>query len=126
MSESNVSRRGLFQIIGAVPAAAALVGTSAEAQTHDHMHMAPEAQSAEGQPYKRQTFDEHQWETVKVLCDYIIPPDERSGSATQAGVPEFLDDWVAYRTDQSDNENRYYREGHVDEEQRTFGRSDGP
>ncbi len=104
MSESNVSRRGLFQIIGAGSAAALVTGT-AEAQVHDHMHLAAEAQSAESQPYKRQTFDDHQWETVKVLSDFIIPADERSGSATQAGVPEFLDDWIAYRTDQGNNEN---------------------
>ncbi len=104
MSESNVSRRGLFQIIGA-GSAVALVPTVAEAQLHNHGHLAPETQNAESQPYKRQTFDEHQWETVKVLCDFIIPADERSGSATQAGVPEFLDDWIAYRTDQDTDEH---------------------
>jgi gluconate 2-dehydrogenase subunit 3-like protein len=104
MSESNVSRRGLFQIIGAGSAAALATG-AASAQTHEHMHMAPKAQSVEGQPYKRQTFDDHQWETVKVLCDLIIPADEHSGSATQAGVPEFLDDWIAYRTEQETDEH---------------------
>ena len=83
----------------------ALVTGVAEAQTHGHVHIVPETQSAENQPYKRQTFDDHQWETVKVLCDFIIPADERSGSATQAGVPEFLDDWIAYRTDQDTDEH---------------------
>jgi hypothetical protein len=47
--------------------------------------------------YKRKTFDEHQWHTVEVLCDLIIPADDRSGSATQAGVPEFIDDWLDFR-----------------------------
>ena len=28
---------------------------------------------------------------VRVLVDLIIPKDERSGSATDAGVPEFMD-----------------------------------
>ncbi|HEX4170527.1 MAG TPA: gluconate 2-dehydrogenase subunit 3 family protein [Bryobacteraceae bacterium] len=103
----QLSRRGLFHIMGAVPAAAALAGGSvAFAQSHEHMHIAAEAQSAtSGTDYKRQTFDDHQWETVKVLCDLIIPADERSGSATQAGVPEFLDDWIAYRTVQDNNED---------------------
>ncbi len=105
MSETSVSRRGLLQIIGAVPAAAALATEQAEAQTHDHMHMAAQAESAASGPYKRQTFDDHQWETVCVLSDLIIPADGRSGSATQAGVPEFLDDWIAYRTEQSGNED---------------------
>ncbi len=104
MSETNVSRRGLLQIIGTAPAVAAFGAGPAKAQTHDHAHMAGKAQSTAG-PYTRQTFDDHQWETVKVLCDLIIPADERSGSATQAGVPEFLDDWIAYRTQQDGNEN---------------------
>ncbi|HSY81683.1 MAG TPA: gluconate 2-dehydrogenase subunit 3 family protein [Gemmatimonadaceae bacterium] len=36
-------------------------------------------------------FTPHEWRTVRVLADYIIPRDERSGSATDAGVPEFMD-----------------------------------
>ena len=91
--KSGVSRRDIFQIIGSVPAIAAITGGPAQAA------------AAAGVPYKRQTFDDRQWKTVRVLCDLIIPADERSGSATQAGVPEFLDDWIAFRTDQEDNQN---------------------
>lgn len=36
-------------------------------------------------------FTPHEWRTVRMLADYVIPRDERSGSATDAGVPEFLD-----------------------------------
>jgi hypothetical protein len=36
-------------------------------------------------------FDAHEWATVRMLADYIIPRDERSGSATEAKVPEFID-----------------------------------
>lgn len=32
-----------------------------------------------------------EYETVKVLADWIIPADDRSGSATDAGVPAFID-----------------------------------
>ena len=92
----GVSRRDIFQILGAVPAVAA-VGA------HSHMHMGQEEPAAEKGPYKRQTFDDHQWDTVKVLCDLIIPADERSVSASQAGVPEFMDDWIAFRTEQDGN-----------------------
>ncbi|MBV9760677.1 MAG: gluconate 2-dehydrogenase subunit 3 family protein [Acidobacteriaceae bacterium] len=98
----DVSRRGLFQIIGAAPAVAAIVSGSASAQTHEH----PAAQEhAPAGPYRHQTFDDHQWRTVRVLCDLIMPADERSGSATDAGVPEFLDDWIAFRTDQDGNQD---------------------
>jgi gluconate 2-dehydrogenase gamma chain len=34
---------------------------------------------------------------VEVLCDLILPADERSVSATKAGVPEFIDDWLDFR-----------------------------
>jgi gluconate 2-dehydrogenase gamma chain len=36
-------------------------------------------------------FSPHEWSTVRLLVDYIIPRDERSGSATEAKVPEFID-----------------------------------
>ena len=36
-------------------------------------------------------FNDHELATVVVLSDLIIPADEKSGSATEAGVPEFID-----------------------------------
>ena len=42
-------------------------------------------------PLAPKFFTAHEWRTVRVLVDYIIPRDERSGSATDAGVPEFMD-----------------------------------
>lgn len=36
-------------------------------------------------------FNALEWRTVRVLVDLVIPRDERSGSATDAGVPEFMD-----------------------------------
>jgi hypothetical protein len=44
-----------------------------------------------GQDYEPTFFDDHEWRTVRLLVDLIIPADERSGSATEAGVPEFMD-----------------------------------
>ena len=99
---SSVSRRSLFQIIGSVPVFAA----AATAQTHTAHHAAVAAASEHNKgPYKRQVFDDHQWRTVNVLCDLIIPADDHSGSASQAGVPEFLDDWIAFRSTQDLNQN---------------------
>src|SRR5204862_107269 len=46
---------------------------------------------ARGTPYEPKQFTPHEWETVRVLVDLILPKDERSGSATEAGVPEFMD-----------------------------------
>jgi gluconate 2-dehydrogenase gamma chain len=86
----DISRRSVFQIIGSVPAVAALTGQAA---------------SAANAPYQRKVFDDRQWRTVHVLCDLIIPADETSGGATEAGVPEFIDDWLDFRTREDGNQN---------------------
>jgi len=44
-----------------------------------------------GEPYAPRFFTAHEYETVNVLVDLIIPRDARSGGATDAGVPEFID-----------------------------------
>src|SRR5579863_7832815 len=32
--------------------------------------------------------------TVTALCDMIIPTDDKSPSASQVGIPDFIDEWV--------------------------------
>jgi hypothetical protein len=44
-----------------------------------------------GPGYERQFFTDHEYETVTQLADWVIPADERSGSASDAGVPDFMD-----------------------------------
>jgi len=36
-------------------------------------------------------FDAHEMATITILVDIIIPKDDVSGSATEAGVPEFIE-----------------------------------
>jgi gluconate 2-dehydrogenase gamma chain len=36
-------------------------------------------------------FTDHEMATIAILADIIIPKDETSGSATEAGVPAFID-----------------------------------
>jgi hypothetical protein len=50
------------------------------------------------------TFTAEQRKTVTVLCDLIIPADEKSPSASQLQVPDFLDEWVSapYARQQTD------------------------
>ena len=93
--KSGVSRRELFQIAGSVPALAAATAGVGLAQTHETHQSA----------YQRKVFDDHDWQTVRVLCDLIVPADERSGSASQAGVPEFIDDWLDFRREQDGNDD---------------------
>ncbi len=47
--------------------------------------------SADAKDFKAEFFTEHELNTVNVLVDLIIPADDHSGSATDAGVPAFMD-----------------------------------
>ena len=49
--------------------------------------------------YAPSFFTPHERETVRMLADLVIPKDERSGSATDAGVPEFMDFMMNDRAD---------------------------
>jgi hypothetical protein len=49
------------------------------------------ARSAQGVAFVPEFFTDHEHATARVLVDLIIPADDRSGSATDAGVPEFMD-----------------------------------
>ena len=52
---------------------------------------------ARGQQYQPRVFTAAEWRTVRILVDLVIPRDERSGSATDAMVPEFMDVFMADR-----------------------------
>ena len=41
------------------------------------------------------TLDEAQRDTVRALCDLILPADETSPSASVVGVPDFIDEWIS-------------------------------
>jgi hypothetical protein len=41
------------------------------------------------------TFTADQRRTVEALCDVVIPADEKSPSASQLQVPDFIDEWVS-------------------------------
>jgi hypothetical protein len=49
--------------------------------------------ATEAAPYIPKFFTRAEWRTASMLADYIIPRDERSGSATDARVPEYID-WL--------------------------------
>src|SRR5690606_34980492 len=50
------------------------------------------AESAREEKLRAETFfNEHEMATIAVLVDIIIPKDDVSGSATDAGVPDFIE-----------------------------------
>jgi gluconate 2-dehydrogenase gamma chain len=88
----ETDRRTMLRLLAAAPAAAGFTWTEAEAgQAHTHAQAARTTAKKTGAPYKPKFFTAHEWATVNMLVDIIIPKDERSGSATDAGVPEFMD-----------------------------------
>ncbi len=66
----------------------------------ERLHRFMQTAGAAGVAYKPRFFTPAEWETVRVLADLIIPRDERSGSATEAGVPEFIDFLMFERPDE--------------------------
>jgi hypothetical protein len=47
--------------------------------------------AAEGTPFAPKFFTPAEFRTARILADMMIPRDERSGSASDAGVLEFMD-----------------------------------
>src|SRR5947207_16003451 len=93
---TKISRRTARRLVGGAPVAAAMAWTPAEGeQAHTHAQQARAAAAKQSKPYKPKFFTAHEYATVAVLVDMIIPKDDRSGSATDAGVPEFMDFMMA-------------------------------
>lgn len=51
----------------------------------------PEELERERKLMREKFFDDHELKTISILADIIIPKDETSGSATDAGVPAFIE-----------------------------------
>src|SRR3954471_5061425 len=87
-----ISRRNALKTLGAVPAAIGFTWTTADAeQAHEAATQARKTATPAKGRFTPKFFTPHEWATVRVLVDLIIPKDERSGSATDALVPEFMD-----------------------------------
>ena len=86
---SGISRRSMLElmVLGTLATACNGAERTATAVGGKAAHSAHTVAGA----YQPTVFTPHEWETVNVLVDIIIPRDERSGSATDAGVPEFMD-----------------------------------
>ena len=90
-----MDRRRALKVLGSTSVAAAVSLEDVVAQgvpaALPATSAADAAGAAGGAAYAPQFFTAHEWDTVRLLVDLIIPADARSGSATDAGVPEFMD-----------------------------------
>lgn len=84
----GMDRRDAIKAMALLPFAAAWDFSSPQLERASKAFVIPA-----GAAYAPQFFTAAEWETVRMLVDYIIPRDERSGSATEAKVPEYID-WL--------------------------------
>jgi hypothetical protein len=96
---SDRRRDALRKIALALTAAGAAV--EMDAQSAQHVHSAAAADAKSG-PYQPKVFTEHEWATLRKLSEIVVPADERSGSALDAGAPEFIDLLCSQNTDLRD------------------------
>jgi hypothetical protein len=86
-----IRRRDALKLLTAAPAAAAFTWTGAEVVAASEQAAAARRPGAGTPAFRPKFFTAGEWATVRVLVDLILPGDDRSGSATEAGVPEFMD-----------------------------------
>jgi hypothetical protein len=92
MSSHSISRRDILKTLamGAVGGSVLQVIPLEAAEHVHHMVQAEKRQTPAGK-YQPKFFNAHQYATLAIICDAIIPPDGHSGGAVQAGAPEFID-----------------------------------
>jgi hypothetical protein len=87
----KTDRRELLKILGATPMLGIAAAVPAAAQSQAYEHPSPASLASKG-PFKPVSFSAKEYRTIQVLADLIIPADDKSGNATQAGVPEYIDE----------------------------------
>ena len=87
----SLSRRELVSGAVAATALVALPITPAEAESAAKYVEAALQGAAQGAVYQPKWFQPDEWKSINVMVDLIIPKDAKSGSATDAGVPQYMD-----------------------------------
>lgn len=86
---TDISRRDMLGLMAAMPFALSDIGAIERAADSARRALAHQATS--GTAFVPDFFTPEEWRVVRVLVDLVIPGDERSGAATDAGVPEYMD-----------------------------------
>src|SRR5437899_5851011 len=92
MPNESITRRDILRTLafGAV-AGSMLQVIPAEAAEYVHQMVHKEKAAVPAGSYTPKYFSAVQYATLLFLCDAIIPKDEKSGGAVEAGAPEFID-----------------------------------
>jgi hypothetical protein len=90
-SPESTHRRDVVRLLAAAPLAAFAVTLEAVERAASFASDALQQAAQRGRPFAPKFFARDEFQLVRTLADLVIPKDERSGSATDAGVPEFMD-----------------------------------
>ena len=92
MTTQGISRRDILRTlaVGAVGGSVLQV-IPAHAAEYAHQMVHKEKAAAPAGKYTPKYFPAAQYAALTTLCDAIIPKDEKSGGAVEAGAPEFID-----------------------------------
>jgi gluconate 2-dehydrogenase gamma chain len=85
---ANLDRREAVKALALLPFAFSFDLSQSQIERATHAFLAGDVSAP---AYVPKFFTVEEWKTVRMLADYIIPRDERSGSATDAKVPEYMD-----------------------------------
>jgi len=92
MAREGISRRDVLRTLAAGAAGGSVLQViPAAAAEYVHQMVHKEKAAASAGKYTPKYFSAAQYATLIALCDTIIPKDEKSGGAVEAGAPEFID-----------------------------------
>ena len=86
----TISRRDILKSL-TVTAVGGSVLRVIPLEAAEYAHQLVNAEKAETETYTPKFFSAHAYKTLQNLCDTIIPADEQSKGAIEAGAPEFID-----------------------------------
>lgn len=92
MSATGISRRDVLKTLAMSAAGGSVLQViPSEAADLAHQMVHKEKAATPAGKYTPKYFGARQYDTLTSLCDTIIPKDEKSGGAVEAGAPEFID-----------------------------------
>lgn len=87
-----VSRRDVLRSLSTVAATGSVLRViPLEAAEYVHSMIEAEKDDAKAGEYIPKFFEPHLYKTLTTLCETILPADDDSGGAIEAGAPEFID-----------------------------------
>src|SRR5579875_3781058 len=95
MANQSPDRRTVLEMIAKAAVASQFPGFSRWVFAADHTHSAEASTQPRPANYQPLYFSPHEYQTIDVVTEMIIPKDESPG-AREAGVSEFIDFMAAH------------------------------